>query len=146
VSTRLSVDVDVDAAAGMLDELAAKLENPRPLLEVLADEIRDYERQVFATRGFGRWPALDLETARRKRGGRVLVDTGDMLASLTRYPARDAVQDFGADSVTVATTDVAAIMHQHGRHSPKRNPAPAPSSTQVRQWADTALRALLEGR
>lgn len=145
MSTRLSVDVDVDVAAGMLDELAGKIENPRPLLTVLADEIRDYERQVFATRGFGRWPAVDAETARRKRGGRVLVDTGDMLAALTRYPARDAVQDFTTDSVTVATTDVAAIMHQHGRHVPKRNPAPAPTRTHVRQWADAALRALLEG-
>lgn len=144
--TRLLVDVDVDPAVGMLEVLERKLANPRPLLEVLAEQIRDYEGQVFATRGFGRWPALDAETARRKRGGRVLVDTGDMLASLTRYPAANAVQDLGTDTVTVASTDVAAIMHQHGRHVPKRNPAPAPSRNQVRKWADQMLSVLLDGR
>jgi phage gpG-like protein len=144
--TGLNVDVDVSAAAGMLDALEEKLNNPRPLLAVLADEIRDYEGRVFATRGFGRWQRLDPETARRKRAGRVLVDTGDMLRSLTRYPAKDAVQDFGADSVTVATTDVAAIMHQHGRHVPKRDPAPAPSRGEVEKWADAMLSALFDGR
>lgn len=144
MSTRLDVDVDVTAAAGMLDGIEQKLANPRPLLEHLADEVRGYESDVFTTRGFGRWPALDPETARRKRGGRLLVDTGDMLRSLTRYPAKDAVQDITGDTLTVASKDVAALMHQRGAHGmPKRNPAPAPSRTQVRGWAESMLSALL---
>lgn len=139
--------VEFEASESVLDRLARQLDNPRPLLAVLAEEIRDYEAKVFASRGFGRWPSLDPETARRKRGGRVLVDSGDMLRSLTHYPAKDAVQDFASDSVTVGTRHVAAIMHKRGaRGMPKRNPAPAPSSAQVRGWADAMLAALLDGR
>jgi phage gpG-like protein len=141
----LTVDVDARVAAGMLDAIEKRLANPRPLLEALADEIRDYESRVFATGGFGAWPALDPETLATKHGRRMLVDTGNLLQSLTRYPAADAVQRITSDSVTVATTDVAAIMHQHGRHVPKRNPAPAPSRSQVADWAHVLLSDLLEG-
>lgn len=143
--TRLVVDVDVDPAAGLLDGVRERLENPRPLLELMAEEIRDYERDVFATRGFGRWPALDPDYAKRKGGGRMLVDTGGLLDSLTRHPARGAVQRISGDSVTVASTDVAAIMHKHGRHVPRRDPAPAPPRRYVAKWAQTLLRAVVDG-
>lgn len=145
MSTRLVVDVDVDPAAGLLDGVRERLDNPRPLLELMADEIRDYEADVFRTRGFGRWPALDPETAKRKKGGRMLVDTGGLLRSLTRHPAPGAVERISGDSVTVASTDVAAIMHKHGRHVPKRDPAPTPPRRYVTDWAQTLLRAVVDG-
>lgn len=142
--TQLYVDVDVTAAAGMLDGIEQRLSNPRPLLQLLAEEIRDYEKDVFRTGGFGRWEALDPETAQRKGSSRILVDTGGLLESLTRYPARNAVQTITEDSVTVASTDVAGVMAQ--RRKPARNPAPAPSRAQVAGWAQRMLRTLLDGR
>jgi phage gpG-like protein len=143
--TGVRVDVEIDAAAGMLDGIRQRLDDPRPLLDLMADEIREYEADVFATRGFGRWEALDPEYAKRKGAGRMLVDDGGLLRSLTRHPAPDAVERISGDSVTVASTDVAAIMHKHGRHVPRRDPAPAPPRRYVDKWAQTLLRALVDG-
>lgn len=145
MSNGLALDIGVRADGGLLDGIVGRLKQPTPLLKLMADEIRDYEGKVFASRGFGAWPALDPVTSAEKHGGALLVDTGGLLRSLTRYPAPNAVERIAGDSVTVATDDVAAIMHQHGRHVPKRNPAPAPSRAVVAGWAQTLLDALLDG-
>lgn len=138
-------EVDVAGAEQMLDEIQQRLDDPTSLLRFLAEEISDYESEVFATQGFGTWGALDPDTVRAKGSGRVLVDTGDLLASLTNANA-GSVKIVG-DTVTVSSGEVSGIMAQRGaRGMPKRNPAPEPSPAKVQQWGEHLLQALVEGR
>lgn len=141
---RLDVDVDVSLADDLIDRLIVAAEDPRPALHAAADAIRDYEADVFRTGGFGAWPDVTAEWARRKKGRRTLVNTGGLLRSFTRYPAPHAVETIGSDSVFVGSTHVAGIMHQAGRGGPRRNPAPAPSRRYVEQWARAVLDALID--
>lgn len=121
------------------------MDNPKSLLLLMADEIRDYEKTVFASAGLGTWGALDPSTVAEKHGGRILVDTGGLLKSLTSRGG-GGVQRIAGDSVTVATTEISAVMAQRGaRGMPKRNPAPKPSSGIVQGWARTLLGALIDG-
>jgi hypothetical protein len=144
VTTGLTVDVTTELAVDLFDRVSTALENPRQALEAVADDIRDYEAEVFRTGGLGDWPSVEADWAQRKRGNRTLVDTGELLKSLTRYPATGAVQKITDDSVTVATTLVAGIMAQRGDGGPERNPAPAPSRRHVERWAQTLLQGLID--
>lgn len=142
----MSINVLVDAAAAdqMLSDVVDRLDDPDPLLRFLADEIADFESEVFATQGLGTWAALHPDTIRAKGSNRVLVDTGDLLADLTR-PSSGNIKITG-DTVTVSSGEISGVMAQRGaRGAPKRNPAPAPPPTTVRQWAEHLLEALAEG-
>lgn len=77
--------IDVDARAGldMLRRLVDSVDNPRPLLDALAGDVRDYVGDMFATGGRGAWPKLNAATVRLKGHGRVLIDDGGLAASLT---------------------------------------------------------------
>lgn len=136
------VDFDVTAAEEMLDDLTDRLDRPEGALRFLGDELLDYGSEVFATRGFGTWAADDPYTVKSKGSGRVLVDNGDLLDSLT---GRSAVEISG-DTVSVVSDDVAGIMAKRGaRGAPKRDPFPVPSPTKVAGWAEDLLGFLVEG-
>lgn len=144
MTENLQVEVVYAADRSVLDSIQAQLDSPKSLLTALADDIRAWEKDVFASGGEGKWPADQPVTLQHKNGTQVLIDSGSLLRSLTQYPATDAVQRVDGDSVLVATTDVAGLMNQRGAHgSPKRNPAPAPTSARLKQWSQHLLDLLL---
>lgn len=136
----LEIRAQVDT--GLLDDITQRLDHPRPLLEVAGDALIDYEREAFASSGFGTWANNDPETVMEKGSSRVLVDSGNLLRDLT---SRSSLR-FDDDSVTLSTDKVGAIMAKRGaRGAPKRNAAPKPSSQHVEGWAERILGALLGG-
>ncbi len=139
-----TVHVDSAAAELMLTDLIDRVDAPDVLLRFLGEEIADYEAEVFATQGHGSWAALDPDTVKSKGSGRVLVDTGDLLDSLTR-PGASGTRIAG-DSVTISTSEVSGLFAQRGaRGMPQRNPAPAPPPRVVQQWGEHLLQALVDG-
>lgn len=137
----LSVSVDVDNA-GLLDDIRGRLDSRLPL-QVLGDALVDYERQAFATRGFGTWDGLDPETIAEKGSSRVLIDNGDLLRELT---SPSSLQ-YSGDTVTLATSQLSALFAKRGaRGAPKRDAAPKPTSQHVAGWAEELLGALVTGR
>lgn len=139
---RLEVAVD---ARGTRDELADMAERvrSRSIMGVLARGLEEYEREVFATRGFGAWAADDEDTLERKSGSRVLVDTGGLLRQLTHADVA-----FGGDSVQVdqGTAFHARFLRDGDRGMPRRDPAPRPTSRHVRSWADQVIGYIVTGK
>lgn len=136
-------EIRAEVDTGLLADIRQRLDSPRLLLDVAGDALIDYERQAFASRGFGAWATNDPDTIAEKGSGRVLVDTGAVLRDLT---SRSSLR-FTDDTVTLATQQLGAIMAKRGaRGAPKRNPAPKPDSQHVEQWAERILGALISGR
>lgn len=134
------VDLEERAALRLLDNIHDRLDRPAGLLDVLVDEIHDYERDVFATGGHGTWPALSTNTTRQKDGGQVLVDSGDLLEALTSN------KDLLGDEALVSADVEYAGYHRSGTsRMPRRDPTPEPSGAVVEGWARTALDYLVDG-
>lgn len=138
---QLLVEADVRDAGELLQGIVDRLDNPRGALTLLGGLLADYEREVFATRGFGRWPADDPATVSLKNSGRVLVDTGGLLENLT-----DAQIDGDSVKVNQGTSKQAAFLKRGARGMPRRDPAPMPDQNRVADWADQLLGYLVDGR
>jgi hypothetical protein len=138
---KLLVEADVRGPSDLLQGIADRFDNPRGALTLLGGLLADYEREVFATRGLGRWPADDPATVRLKNSGRVLVQTGGLLENLT-----DA--HIEGDSVVVNSGDSkqAAYLKRGARGMPPRDPAPMPDHGRVQDWAEQVLGYLIDGR
>jgi hypothetical protein len=85
---RVNVSVTgVGPQALRLRNLSARMLDARPVFPAVARILMADERARFDTRGFGRWPALDPDTIRRKhargQSERVLQATGRLKAALT---------------------------------------------------------------
>lgn len=138
----IDVALDADRALGMLRRIGGRANDPRALLERAGELLLDYERRVFASAGLGDWPADDPATVRAKGSRRVLVDSGGLLADLSRGPVRFV----GTDAVEVTSRAIGGVMAQRGAHGPKRDPTPTPPATEQARWAGELLDVLLEGR
>lgn len=133
------IELEDRAALRLLDNIHDRLQRPDGLLDVLVDEIHDYERDVFATGGHGTWPALSPNTTRQK-SGQILVDGGDLLEALTSN------KDLLGDEALVAADVEYAGYHRSGTsRMPRRDPTPQPSGAVLEDWARTALDYLVDG-
>jgi len=138
----IDIDVDTRAAERFLGDIFDRVDQPRPLLQLLAGELRAYEEEVFATAGFGTWAALDPSTVRAKGSSRILVDTAGLLDSLTK-PGAERITE---ESVTLLSDSPAAAYLKRGaRGMPKRDPAPVPPASKVSEWAQDLLGYLVNG-
>lgn len=138
----LTVEIEAPGARQLLQDMQERLNNPTGLRRIMGDLLVDYEREVFATRGFGRWAADDPVTARLKGNGRVLVDTGALFDNLT------TVNDVDEDTVSVNQGDAfwGRFLRDGDRGMPRRDPAPKPSEATVSGWGQRILDYLIEGR
>lgn len=134
------IEVEDRAAVRLLDDIGDRLNRPEQLLDVLVDEVHEYERDVFATGGHGTWPGLSPATVAGKGSSQMLVDSGDLLAALTNNA------DLLGDEAAV-TADVAyAGFHKSGTgRMPRRDPAPAPPESVTGEWARTLLDVIVDG-
>lgn len=119
----MRIDVEargVDRAMEELERRADRALASRPVMAAAVDAILDLNRARFdSQRG---WARLDPATVADKGGGRPLVASGVLRASLTRRGAAGQRIEVTADRVSVATTVPYARYHQTGtRHMPRRN-------------------------
>lgn len=122
------------------DQMTARTEG-RAALSLLGELLEDYEREVFATRGFGKWESLDPDTIAQKGSRRAMVDTGNLLDELTAAKIRgDAVE------VTAGDAKYATYLRDGSRGMPKRDPAPEPTSQRVQQWAEQLTHFIATGK
>ena len=138
----LTIAATTTAASQMVDGIADRLERPRNILGRMGEELIDHEEELFASEGHGEWPALDPMTVAAKGSGRLLVDTGQLLADLTSNSAI-RIED---DSVEVSTSHPAAGYLRSGTsRMPRRDPVLEPTSSELRHWADVMARAVVDG-
>lgn len=131
----LSVDFEGRRAVGLLDGIADRLGNPDEMLDLLVDNVHEFERNLFDSGGNGQWPALSPKTVALKGSSRIMVDSGDLLADLTT--ARDLMGD-----EAVVETDVAYARF----HARRRNPAPEPPADVVAEWAEDLVGYVVDGQ
>lgn len=138
---KLGVEVDASVPRHHLEQMVGRVNNQRGLMGILARDLEDYERQAFATRGFGTWPADDADTVDQKGSSRVLVDTGGLLRQLTsaRILGDTVIVDQGSHFH-------ARFLRDGDRGMPRRNPAPKPTRTHVQKWAEHVLGYIVRGR
>lgn len=138
---KLGVVVDASVPRDHLRQMSTRASSTRPLMTLLARDLEDYERDVFATRGFGAWPADDSDTVEQKGGTRVLIDTGGLLRQLTsaRIMGETVIVDEGSKFY-------ARFLRDGDRGMPRRDPAPRPERRHVQKWADRLLRFIVTGR
>lgn len=135
-----SVEIEDGAARRFLDGIHDRLNRPDHLLDVLVDEVHQYERDLFDSAGDGAWPALTGKTISLKGSSRILVDSGDLLEQLT------SASDISGDEAEVVARTAYARFHKHGTsRMPRRDPAPEPSAAKVGEWAEVLLDAIVDG-
>ncbi|MCB9377091.1 MAG: hypothetical protein H6515_14645 [Microthrixaceae bacterium] len=135
----IGVVADTRAAEQMLTNLIDRVDNPRQILGLLGDELQAHQEEAFASRGHGSWAANNPATMRAKGHGRVLVDTGALMADLTR-PRIDG-EKVGVDSDSIGGRMAA----RGARGAPRRDPTPTPTPADVRGWAERVLQHITRG-
>lgn len=125
---------------GLLGDIADRVNDRAGVMSVLGGLLEDYEKNVFATSGLGRWAGDDPVTAQLKGSSRVLVDSGLLQRELTKARIE-------GDTVEVATRDAfyGRFLRDGDRGMPKRDPAPKPDSATVAGWADELVGFLITG-
>lgn len=137
----ITIDVDSVAAERRLRHLVDQTVSATPLLRGLQDDLQAYVDEVFASEGFGQWAPLAAVTVRSKNSGRILVDTGGLLDSLT------GGGDISGETLTITTNEQSAGYLKAGaRGMPKRNPLPEPPPATVNRWAEALLGDLVRRR
>lgn len=129
----LLIAADVAPARRLVGDIADRVDDGHSLLALLGEELVDYEREAFATSGFGTWaPSI-------KGSGRTLVDTGDLLRFLTGRP------DITGESVETKAPAYAGYLKAGARGMPKRDPSPQPDTAHVQRWAQSVLGFIVTG-
>lgn len=136
----LEFQADTDAAARRLEQMADRVEDSA-LMDILSDELVQYETDVFATSGHGQWAPLDPTTIAGKGSSRVLVHTGALLEQLTSSSSARV----SGDSVVLEGTEYSGYLKAGARGMPKRDPAPAPRGGEPEQWAHQLLNFIVGG-
>lgn len=135
ISVDLSVhgDVQVSRRIVRFSEHAA---DARPAWRQIIRDLEGIEARQFASEGrygSGGWEPLAESTLARKHGGRILVDTGALLRSLTERAAPGAIREIHPDWMQFGTGVPYAGFHQHGtKRMPARKPVELPESDRRR--------------
>lgn len=138
---RFDITVSSDQA---LELIEAHLQDPRPGLRQVAEDIQHREAHVFATANGGAWDPLNPATVKRKGSSRILVDTGRLERSLSGRGG-GAVVRVNRDDLFVGTSDPSAILARTGtKRRPKRDPVPQPTQVEADRWADVLAQYIVD--
>lgn len=151
MTLRLSSVFDDLPWRNQTDAIRRRMENPRPIFDAFVDDFYEQQREMFRTRGKGRWrknsPAWVRKKQQMGRGDRVMVYTGKLERSLTHRGAPYGVLEYGRDSVTVGSSDPVARLHNDGRARGRRKRVLIRYSPQAkREAAENALTYLTTGQ
>lgn len=103
--------------------LGARAIEPRPVLELIAEQLRGIERELFDTEGKGTWAPLAASTIARKGNDRILVDQGALMKSLTEQSGGDHFEVIQRTELFFGTSDPKAGFHKTGTSKmPARDP------------------------
>ncbi len=90
----------------------------QPILEIISLEMMDITNTNFTSegrRGGGSWKRLAPSTIDKKGSSQILVDTGDLVESLTEPDHSMQILNIGLESIEYGTERPWAFVHQHGR-------------------------------
>lgn len=108
------------AVASKLEQGALKANTMRgPLIEISVDMMKT-EEAVFASqgrRGGGSWKPLKPETIKRKGNSLILIESGELRASLTHPGAKYQILRIGNNEIEFGTARPGAGAHQRGSKS-----------------------------
>ena len=140
--------VGLDETVALLDGMVSRTSDLRPAWRGIAQDMRQRERELFEAGGRGLWAPLKASTVRRKGGqGRLLVDTGGLLASLTRRGDQYAVEDITETSLVFGTRNpVSNLLRRGVRGAVSRDPLPAFQAPEREFWAQELLDHVTGGR
>ena len=121
-----------------------------PVFTELADDFLSIERQQFTSEGgfaSGGWAPLADSTVRRRGSAHpILVEHGDLKASLTDAAAKGAIREITSDSLFVGTDIDYAPFHQRGTgRMPRRRPVEFRDADR-RRWVKAIQRYLTTGQ
>ncbi len=139
----ISIDVDTAAGRALLGELVDVINGDRRMRDLAGDLLADYEAEVFGTQGFGQWAPNDPSTVRAKGSGRVLVDTGGLMAEMT---SQGSVRSDGDGYAITTDRESAGYLKRGARGMPVRDAAPEPTQAVAERWADQVLNLVTGGR
>lgn len=71
-------------AAARMAAIGERLDDPRPLMEAISEDLADIGERRFRTGGDGEWDKLKRSTIERKHSARIGVDTGKLAGSLSQ--------------------------------------------------------------
>lgn len=134
------VEVDSKAAEKRLSDTSDRLSVRSGAGQIMREALVGHIEETYETGNRGEWASLDPATVKAKGSGRILVDTGDLLRSLSDPKVRgDAV---------VSETGVAYAEHlkSGARGMPKRDPAPEPDHGFVTDLAADLASYIADGR
>lgn len=144
--TRRATDLGV--AVRQLDALAAGIRDLSPVYRDLGAWFADRQSQAFATGGFGKWPALDPETIRRRGGGSApLIDTGALRAAATSPVPSKQTQSYVVFGLSSGDAQAYKARFQVSRRKAaanRRDPVPNPKAADRRAVAEIIVKYLGE--
>lgn len=94
-----------------------------PVMTRIAEDMMRVEEAVFSSqgrRGGGSWKPLKPETVKRKGSSQILVDTGQLKASLTEPGANFQILNISGSTIEFGTSDPVAVFHDEGRGQARR--------------------------
>lgn len=98
------IKIDDKAVMGALDRLARSARDMSPVMRAISTELLSQTEANFAAQGRPKW--MGIKPRKRRTGGMILQDTGQLAASIT------ASHD--ATSATIGSNKVYAAIHQLG--------------------------------
>lgn len=143
----MSVDTEFWKLARQFKPLVERLQDPRPALEILADQVRKaYSRQYRSGTG---WAPLKASTVRAKGSNKKLVDSGRMRNALTRKNGGGSTLDFSRYGLELRLVDrqlpQAKYLKSGARGMPPRDPGQLDRERLLRDSREVLLAHILQG-
>lgn len=102
----IEIKIGSDRVLSALDRLQRATANASPVMAQIAGVMHDAVEENFAQQGRPKWAGLKPPVAKRREGGMILQDSGQLAASIE--PGSDST------SAWVGTNKVYAAIHQFG--------------------------------
>ncbi len=102
----IEIKIEADKVFSAMGRLQRSVADASPVMAQIAGVMHDAVEENFAQQGRPKWLGLKAPVSKRRSGGMILQDSGQLAASITE--ASDAT------SATVGTNKVYAAIHQFG--------------------------------
>jgi phage virion morphogenesis protein len=137
--TAFTIEIDENEVTAALGRLAAAAGDLTPAMRAIATALQSQTEDNFAAESgpLGKWPALKNPGERRK-GGKILQDTGRLAASVTPF--------WSAAEAGIGSNAVYAAIHQLGGKAGRGLKAAIPPRPYLPAFPDGRLQVGMEER